>query len=339
LSGAGENIDTLQLVDLDGDGRLELVIGYAVEPYLGLQNNVRIYRLSEHNILQEVMNEPYSKLAVGDLDQDGRLELTLFTLDRAAETAYATAYRFVDGKAVIVDRLPMDWTVNGYITAFVGKASGHMNGLFAAVGVGAHSSYSILLVLQNDKLRDVFRTTQGDGVDTMSAYGREPDDANGDGIVEIPILIEASKDASYANMGWITAWHQWDGKDGLKEALRNFYDYEAGFRFDIPESWYHGIEIVRETRSITFYSTDANQTVRDPLVAIDYYTEEEWLLKEKEWKADRVDYVVLGRNLGWVIAGRWPDSSKSPQFNDRTNAKARTITHDELLRRVKMLKT
>jgi hypothetical protein len=303
----GTEIDFIRFEDLAKDGNLELLFG-SIEVY---DSDKKMYLYSlENQTLSQIDQLPYGEVEVGNLNEDQLAEIIILRNNRYEMTAEASVYNY-DGKSLIqLDTLPLDGTINGFSDVKIGKASSTQNGVFIEVGVGAHSAYSILLTMEDNKLKDVFKTSKPGGNQiTFTAHSVFSKDINQDGIIEIPLLEELTPDASYAEMAFRTVWNRWDGNAGLVPVYYTYEDYDAGFSFDIPDSWKSNLQVERnyETGETTFYYVNKAGKKLAELASIRYYDKADQDDIEKKLKESNFEYIDLGTQYNRKFIGMIPD--------------------------------
>ncbi|MED4728153.1 hypothetical protein P9597_08365 [Aneurinibacillus migulanus] len=312
----GQTLYYADYQDVTGDGTLDIIMGIgseeAIEP-----NDLIVYAL-QGDKLKPLLNRPYTEVAVGNLDEDKAAELVVFLHDREKLTAQAQVYKMKNGSYTVVDTLPMDGTINSYEQVEIGRATREKWGVFVDVGVGAHSAYTDLLIMENGKLRNVFTAGRPEEASekTWKAYSVPSEDINHDGIMEIATLIEppgVEDDIAMANMPWITSWSRWDGKAGLMPVHENYNNYEIGFRFDFPSNWTGKVTLQTEEKensgSVSFYYTGQKDVAEQlPLLAtVEYYARGIWKNKEKELAEKGMSYIRLQNAGDYVFIAYLPE--------------------------------
>src|SRR5690606_22643335 len=139
--------------DVTGNGVKDMLVGWSGGEEV--KKELTAYSF-EGTSAREIGRHSYTELAVGDLDNDGVSEIVLFQFDRTEHVSKAELYRFIEGKLRPSDRLALDGTINGYSQILLGNATESRKGIFIDAGVGAHSSQTTLLVVEDGRLRNVF---------------------------------------------------------------------------------------------------------------------------------------------------------------------------------------
>ncbi|TCZ75597.1 hypothetical protein E0485_17045 [Paenibacillus albiflavus] len=306
-----DELDFIRFADLANDGQLKIMIGSVISTD---ENKILHIYGNDIQEFRKIAELPYAQMEVGNLNNDPVPEIIILNNNRFEMTADASVYQY-DGRAmVLLDKLPLDGSINGYSDVKFGKASSSVNGVFIEAGVGAHSAYSILLIMKDGKLQDVFGTAKPDGgwipFIPRSTY---PEDANHDGIIEIPLLEELTPDASYAEMAFRTVWNKWDGQTGLIPAYYTYDDYGAGYSLTLPNSWKSNLQVSGEhdpfEETTFFYVNERGRKIAD-LASIRYYDNvlnQEDI--ERKLQQSKLHYQILGMRYNRLFVGIIPDEA------------------------------
>ncbi|WP_427339889.1 hypothetical protein [Caloranaerobacter sp. DY30410] len=245
IKGIGYNFDSILFKDITGDGKLEIIVSWNIGEE-GINKGLSVYKY-ENSKSVEIFNDSYEAFAVDDLDNDKKSEIFLVKLNKNEIKAKGELYKYVDKEIKLVDEVKMDGAIGGHYSTKVGMASKDKKGIFLDATVGAHSSITELIVMENGKLKNVFYDEETETVDkTFRSYGAISEDIDDDGIIEIPLLREpiTYEDASMAEIPWITSWYKWDGKNGLKFSSEGYFDIWGGYYFKFPEKWDERITLI-----------------------------------------------------------------------------------------------
>jgi hypothetical protein len=286
--------------DLDGNGKFEIVVKWDCnEQY---KDEAVIYSL-EDGVIAEVFKGKYTGMDIDDINEDGFQDILISEYNSKTYTLSISLYNYVNNTFTFGNRVDMlsDYD-SGYFDLTIGKASENKKGVFVDIYVGAHSSYTELLVLENNKLRKVFNNYEEAYCKTYKIYPVKSIDVDGDGIIEIGLLSQPEGyDATpIKNIPWINTWYKWDGKYGLQFVMESYYDYDEGYKFDIPVQWKNNYTLKKSSsdhgqKTVFYYlKDDTKDDIK--LLEIDVFDASIWQEKEQELKKLDEEYMIIDKN-------------------------------------------
>jgi len=248
FSGIGFNINRVDFRDLDGDENNELIIGW--EGSTLVDRGISVYTIKDDQLV-EVFNKNYTAYTIEDLDIDGNDELIILNLDKLKNGANAVLYDLdIDTKTMYyVDQVKMDGYVNGYYNITSGYVSPTNKGVLVDVNIGAHASYTDLIIFQSGQLRNLFYNTKWEYTDlTFRPYSIKSRDIDDDGIMEIPLLRipKGYEETPSIEVPYITAWMEWNGLYGLKFDKESYMNLSNNFIIFFPEEWRYNVTLTTE---------------------------------------------------------------------------------------------
>ncbi|MFT9847053.1 FG-GAP repeat domain-containing protein [Aneurinibacillus sp. REN35] len=315
LAFQGTAITYAAIQDLDGNERPELLVGVDESSYW---NTLSIYQFKNKEI-KRIDMLTYTEVAIGNLNDDPQPEIVALTHDQEKGKAKAQVYTIKNQRLHLIDQLAMNGAMNGYEQVLIGNAAQGQKGVFVDMGIGAHSSYTALLVLQNNRLHNVVATPEDETAQTYKPHSLYSKDINGDGIIEIGIQQEppGSEDMPLIDVPWIDGWYRWDGKSGLVAVHQSYTDIESGYRFHIPELW-HERYTVKQTKTegagliSTFYYVDATGKITGEWLTIRPYKLAQWTKEEETLKYQEEDYTVVAEDHRHVFVATFPKGRIHP---------------------------
>ncbi|MFD1954864.1 FG-GAP repeat domain-containing protein [Paenibacillus thailandensis] len=246
-------LDWLDIEDLDGDGAVEMFVGWIGNGSFDSPSLLEVYRFGQNPVMNEegqtvlkpVESMPYVYADAGDVNGDGQKELAVVTAGvgvdsgdgRSLKADYRLSlYKWSEGALAEMQSLPLSPDVNTYERVLIGRISERKSGIVVEASAGAHSSVTELYAWENGKLRRVPLEEQDQGMSWTPVRNR---DIDGDGIIELAVVAEPPGNSGlpYAETLWITEWKRWDGKDGYVRVREEYSDYAYGFRFVVPDDW------------------------------------------------------------------------------------------------------
>ncbi|WP_042146285.1 hypothetical protein [Paucisalibacillus sp. EB02] len=233
IDGEGRILVDLAFYDLNQDGILEILAGYAYtedsEDY-----GLLVYDISSGSKPKILLDKPYSYLLVDQFSKD-KNSLVLIKFNRGQHN---TVYLYENLNSSIVERdhLELDSYINGYYSYQSGQISNTEHGLMLDAGVGAHSAQTFVISIKNGKLTNLF---SGSEDPTFKASAVVSTDTNNDGILEYGVLEEPYMEEllPYATTPYITTHYQLNDNWNSEVVSKAYYDYEHLFRVDIPLDW------------------------------------------------------------------------------------------------------
>jgi hypothetical protein len=341
FTGIGRELDYVDYVDMTGDGIPEMLIGWGGGD--GLNKELSVYSLKENQPV-ELLKQPYSVMAVGDLAGNREQELALVVHDNNNLVSKAEVYGPTDGKLSKWTEIQLDGNVNGYEQAVIGKASPTKNGIFIEAGLGAHSAMTELLILENGQLLRPLAGTREEMELTFKPYSLYSEDINDDGIIEIGIHTQppGTDEMAMAEIPWISSYYQWDGKSGLKHMEDHFQSTRLGIDFRIPDKWKDKFTVERNPDSnstvahMVYYGQNGEQ--KATLLTFQSIPQQEWAKMEKSSEGKQTPYLVLseqGKQVLVAIQPQKPDNLSSAALREYN---AMLLTSDEIRQLFRPLK-
>ena len=289
FDGDGTMLDSVELKDVTGDGKLDIVTGYS----RGEEKGMVVYSYSGGE-LEEILTKPYTKYIIDDLNEDGIADITVVYFKRN-EFSTITTYQYTDGFKVLDELDDLDPYFDNYYNIVSGKVAENKEGIVLDAAVDSRSAYTTMVVMENNKLRVVI---PGD-VRTFKERKIASEDIDGDGIIEIG-LLEPPKGWEYFDPGTIpyfNTYFKWDGKDGLTFTARKYVDPSDRFDINFSPEWQDKVTV--DTKSVQdkmlkFIMSDTGETVAE----VSFFTLAEWdRVKNSGWK-------LLARDSNQIIGYR-----------------------------------
>lgn len=273
ISGDGAAFDCVDYADVDGDGVLEIVLGFQMSDQV-LQY-VGVYEVSDGFSLSLLAAGSYTEYKVSDIDSDGASELLLFKLDSAEIAGTADYYDYRDGEYKLVNTASLSLGMENIKRI---KSNSYIEGNTPAVFVsGTYQSTGLVTDVFAVRDRELVNITVPEEADvslqTIRNYIIYPADVDSDGITELarPVqmpVMEGSTE-TYFTIGWYS--QTLDGQ--FVKKLSTYHNYSESWFFKIPEQWEGNISVSRtdstEGKALTFYR---NFGEGDPLPLMTIYS-------------------------------------------------------------------
>lgn len=254
ISGDGTAIDSINYVDLDGDGDKEIVVSWQISS--------RVHTLTAYNL---GVNDPivlthlsYNEaFKIYDLDRDGQLELMVLQMDDTGENVDRVEYYDMDGgQMVLAASAPMSQDIGSITSGGVTVSSLRDNvpALYVTAVSGEVTLTDVYAVRDGVFTNITLQTETGKSSETMRIYDGVPaQDINDDGVLELPRAIQIPESSALYNASghWLIYWRQFDLEGNAYTVQINYHDLSGGWYLNIPESWVGQITVSRDdTKSI-----------------------------------------------------------------------------------------
>jgi len=339
FTGIGSELDYVTFEDLNGDQLPEMLIGLGGGE--NLNKELSVYSITQGQV-QELIKQPYSVMAVGDLTGNGLSDLALVLHDHNNFTSKVDIYGAKDGKLAKLTELPLEGAINGYEQAIIGKASPTQNGLFIEAGLGAHSASTELLVWDEGKLHNPLAKIDGEMDLTFKPYSLYSEDINGDGIIEIGVTTQppGTDDLSMAEIPWVSSYFQWDQMSGLKPIEEHYQNFLMGYDFRIPDKWEGKYTITSSAQDpnsmlTRFFFYADNGKTKAELLTLQTVPTKEWAKFESMLKQKQVPYIVLKEATKQVLVAIQPQVTPNLGKSAKQEYKSLLLTPDEVRKHYK----
>lgn len=287
FDGEGQVLETFDLLDLNGDGNLEIIAGFSSGSD-ELQKGLTVYTYDGSEV-EKAIALPYHYFMVDDLNQDGIPDITVVNLKRE-QYATVTTYQY-DGSFKELSHLELDDPISEYYNAVSGNITPNLKGVILDATVGPHSAFSTVIVMKDGELINLLPSQDM----TLKEYPILSGDVNNDGLLELGMLEKPKgwEYISFDEIPWLFSYYQWDEKEGLKFVMQQYMDMAGRFYFNFPKEWLGNVTI--DTKSdknehLIFVKTDTNESVAE----IRFFT-------LSEWERNKADWELLARDADKVI--------------------------------------
>ena len=231
--GGGSSIDSVSFRDFNGDGRLEVAVGWRVSTEV---QTVAVYELVPNQV-NVLMQSGYLRYVVDDLDSDGGFDLLLIRSE-AEGGCLAEHYVWQDGEMRVEGTCQLHCTPaelsRGSIVC--GKLDSQKTAAFVTAVSAENTAMTNILLCRGGQLLNTGadRKTGITEVQYPSSQLR-PQDINNDGIIEIPYPEKSNTRQASA----FFAWYRFDERGNSAWVMDTYHDMTDGWYLVLNDDW-HG---------------------------------------------------------------------------------------------------
>lgn len=268
LQGDGLTIHSVAYEDLTGDGVREVIVSWQI--------STRVYSLSAYQLAAsgavELMSTSYNeRYLTTDLDEDGCRELVVFQ-HRASEdeSNRAEFYRYQENVMLMTSSAPLSAALKSVTSARAGRLADGVNGIYVT-GEIEGGMLTDILTLEDSVLRNVTLNQEMGMSQTTVRYYSDVNvtDINRDGVMEIPLPVQAAAMDETAGGQYIIYWRQFDSKGVGTVVSASYHSVTDGWYLILPNDWLGRITVARDDsrsvrgeRAVVFYYWPDQETTQ-----------------------------------------------------------------------------
>lgn len=232
----GETIKYANFIDLDNDGKKEIILHINSLGY----ENIYVYSYEDGNIKKKAeynSSETSIKLNFFDYNNDGHIEcLALIQSQKNYEVSICGMR--LENNNIQFDKYDTSYTVESLdkVEILNGRLSNKYLGSVITYQSLRGSSVNQLIIYRNSRFEKVIKNESNIAI---NPYNLRAEDMNGDGILDLPKIEEGLTNSNNKD-NIIISWYDWNGKlEEKKEVLtrigQNFYSFTYNFKQVIPD--------------------------------------------------------------------------------------------------------
>jgi len=280
----GNDIDNVYLEDLRGDGSIQIITEWSMAS--NRERCMIVFSAAGANV-KIILQENYTDYVIEDMDGDGEKEIVLFYLDTANKVSAAKMYKLENGEINPQGEVSLDGNITGYDNIKINPVVDGINGIYIDANKGSEDFTPLLAMITELVFWDgtefrapFFNSTTQTNTVTYRVYPDQSRDINGDGRIEIPLLIELPgyDEKPAGESVWFTDWKQYTDR-GFNTVFTAAMNYDDGYYYLIPKDWKNSVTVVKEPKSKAwrFVPYDSEKNIQsEELLKIQVFTQDEW---------------------------------------------------------------
>lgn len=313
IEGSGTGIYSIAYEDLNGDGHMEISVGWKVTVD---QQVLEVYALRPSGA-EALVRTNYVKYTTADLNQDQRRELVVIRANDEGE-GIADYYTWQEDTSLTsqssarISVTMAELSQQGRVT--LGTLQGEVPALFVTGVTDTPRAITDILAVRNGELSNIV-LSEDTGVSSQIApySGLYPTDINSDGMTEVPFPIQllslANEGLSYQRVDW----YSYDSEGNAAVALRTYHNTTDKWYFRLPEEWLNRVWISRATSPdeaiVTFYILGDDGEEAEPFLRITAITG-----SSREYRAVRGERFLLSRQSEVIYTAELLDANETWKY-------------------------
>ncbi|MBQ8297558.1 MAG: hypothetical protein IJX77_07245 [Ruminococcus sp.] len=261
----GSEIEKVMISKLGSNSRVNLIIGSSL--INRSEKTVSIYNYSDGNI-EKTFSSSYSFIDVTDLDKDEENEFLLLSGSASDAPAAAESYKLDEQGMYHKYSCELSGSFTAFDSIVYGEIGGDRTGLYIDAVTGTGLIQTDIVYMDESGLNKVFANPE-ESLSTVRPSGFSSYDADGDGILEIPVQtispgyeeVSESEQMKLTNLLFI------NDENKLKQKYSSYFSINDGYTFIFPDKWHKKVTVKRDAINdeIVFCAYENNQIGRELL--------------------------------------------------------------------------
>lgn len=231
---AAESIHSVNYRDFDGDGNMEIVVGWKLESML----SVSVYTLSD-NALVETLSRPYSGYLIHDMEKQYPAALVVINIDPQKD-GVVEMYQAKDGEMALTGSARLSQEVESVVRMRAGKLSDGFPGIYITSKYQTNSEITDVIAYRGDSLVNVSTNMETAISDSLIVHnGMTFTDINADGVIDLPrpVVLPAHPEDPAADPYYDVRWYSYDSNGGSVMVSHTYHSLRNNWYLVLPDWW------------------------------------------------------------------------------------------------------
>lgn len=266
VKGESTDLHKVSLGDLDGDGKMELLVGWNL---YSSSYQLSVYLL-DGTLKKTADVGRYSDYFVGDMDADGTDEFLLLHIDT---TVTASLRRWTSAGVTVMGDVVLPGGIRSFEKMLLGKLSSGDDGLYVDALLESGEYTTTLLYWDGKHLHAPLHQGAAPRIANRTPYVAVMD-IDGNGVPEIPVTSPISG----GERGLVLAdWYSWDlSADAAVRQFSSVVNVNDGYCIELEDAWTVGLSATydEEKRALWLQRPDENDELQSFLIVQNTVAEE-----------------------------------------------------------------
>ncbi len=269
ISGQGTSFDCVSYLDMDGDGTMEIAVGWQISSGI---KTLQVFSIKGMEPMA-LYSTNYSEYTLTDMDKDGKSEILVFRMNGLTDTSEAELEMLMPGGEMASLNAKLSVGAENLLHIVSGSLSDGASATYVDCSIGGECVTDIIS-LSNGKLVNVSMDDRtGTSSGTVRQYSMYCSDINGDGVVEVPMpeLLPAQKETTYRCINWCVF-----SRDGnMRISTTTYHNNQDGWYLTWPGDWRGNVTVRRQDyytgeRTVIFSRVTDNKDDSEETVLQDF---------------------------------------------------------------------
>lgn len=232
LEGVGAAFDRVEYAQVDGSEGMEILIGRQLSDDVLRALSVYTFRSGQAELLTSAV---YTSFLTTDLDVNGRRELVI-ARPGSETNGVLEYYDFQSGTLDRRSQAELSLPAGQLKRLITGGLSADARGVFATGSLEDQGLLTDVFMLQDGKLVNLSQSSAEGSMQTLCGYEVYPTDIDGDGMIELPRLLEEPSIQAEGAMPsrFSILWYNFTPAGERTDKRLTYHNFSDGWYLDLP---------------------------------------------------------------------------------------------------------
>lgn len=272
ISCNGSAFDRVEYVQMDDRPGKEIVVGYQLNDRL--TGGLGVYSFQAGSV-EQLLSTVYTQFLLTDLDYDAQSELFLIRPGANEwSRGIAELYRIENGSVERSVELNLSAPSANIRHVLPGKLQDGINCVYVSAQNGETALATDIFALAEDTFANISLAAENHTtVETIGNYFIDLADIDGDGILELPELVDmvqVTQDGTPTQK--IISWYSLDSEGKKHQKAYTYHCFVDGWFVELESDWTEVLTVSRQGKRVDFFSWDKQYGVPVRLFSINVLT-------------------------------------------------------------------